>query len=82
MEQEDAYIAYEDRTPKDLCQDINIKADLLVETAFIGNIVTCKLGLSHPCCGEHETLLLCPHNSGQQQHSHQEISSTLLTLHA
>ena len=29
MEQEDAYIAYEDRTPKDLCQDINIKAEKL-----------------------------------------------------
>ena len=32
MEQQDAYIAYEDRTPKDLCQDINIKAEKFLKS--------------------------------------------------
>ena len=36
MEQEDAYIAYEDSTPKDLCQDINIKAEKFLKSYKTG----------------------------------------------
>jgi len=39
MEQQDAYIAYEDRTPKDLCQDINIKAEKFLKSYKKGVLI-------------------------------------------